>query len=245
MIYFPLSAVLSRLHRPSAPTAPATARSRRPGLTLGQGLAALILAVPLSVASGPALADPGPAPTLAQTDTTRPTLRLGDDGAAVTQVQAMLALLGYYPEAVDGQFSESTEAAVQAFQRAAGLIDDGIVGPATWRHLLPTPSTEFTPPPAPVTPDPPASSAAATSPDAAATPEADAPIDLPVLRMGTYGPAIARVQERLQDLGLYGGPLDGVFGPQTEAAVMTFQRSRQLTADGVVGPATWRALLRP
>jgi peptidoglycan hydrolase-like protein with peptidoglycan-binding domain len=160
----------------------------------------------------------------------------------------MLALLGYYPDAVDGQFTEATEAAVQAFQQAAGLSDDGIVGPATWRHLLPTPSTEFTPPPAPTSPAPPVSAAADdtdTQTTTATAPEDAAPIDLPVLRIGTYGPAITRVQERLQALGLYGGPLDGVFGPQTEAAVMTFQRSRQLTADGIVGPATWRALLRP
>jgi murein L,D-transpeptidase YcbB/YkuD len=37
--------------------------------------------------------------------------------------------------------------------------------------------------------------------------------------------------------------VDGVFGQQTRVAVVAFQRSRHLTADGVAGPATWRALL--
>ena len=37
-------------------------------------------------------------------------------------------------------------------------------------------------------------------------------------------------------------PVDGVFGPQLEAAVKDFQQGAGLAADGIVGPLTWSAL---
>lgn len=163
---------------------------------------------------------------------TRPTLRMGSTGNAVSEIQAMLVLLGYFAGPVDGRYQAATEAAVKQFQADVDLNDDGIVGPATWAKLLPTPSTELTPP-AVATPTP-------TS--AAATP--DPPVELPILRQGMSGPAVARVQETLKARGFYTSTVDGIFGPATEAAVMAFQRSVQLAADGVVGPATWQALLQ-
>lgn len=59
----------------------------------------------------------------------------------------------------------------------------------------------------------------------------------PVLKVGSRGSAVTRVQTKLAVR-----PADGIFGPMTEAAVVRFQRAHHLAADGVVGPATWRAL---
>ncbi len=53
-----------------------------------------------------------------------------------------------------------------------------------------------------------------------------------VLRRGSRGQDVARVQSHL------GLTADGVFGPQTEAAVVAWQSANGLAADGIVGPAT-------
>lgn len=62
------------------------------------------------------------------------------------------------------------------------------------------------------------------------------------LRLGASGPRVRRVQVRLGKLGFNPGAPDGRFGPATEAAVLAFQNSEGLLADGVVGPRTWNAL---
>jgi len=64
----------------------------------------------------------------------------------------------------------------------------------------------------------------------------------PVLRVGDQGEAVRQLQERLRTLGIYNGPVDGVFGPLTESAVRQVQSNNSLTVDGIVGPATWGAI---
>lgn len=63
----------------------------------------------------------------------------------------------------------------------------------------------------------------------------------PVLRRGSKGDAVVRLQISLQKLGFMVA-IDGDFGPGTEVAVARFQREQRLDIDGIVGPGTWAAL---
>ncbi|WP_067924098.1 GH25 family lysozyme [Alicyclobacillus shizuokensis] len=67
---------------------------------------------------------------------TRPTLRMGDKGADVIQLQLLLYRIGQHPGAVDGIFGVQTQSALKAFQAACGIAVDGICGPQSWSHLL-------------------------------------------------------------------------------------------------------------
>lgn len=59
------------------------------------------------------------------------------------------------------------------------------------------------------------------------------------LRLGSQGPNVRIVQSLLAKIGYNPGPIDGVFGQQTQQAVIAFQRNNGLTPDGIVGPFTW------
>jgi uncharacterized protein (TIGR02594 family) len=60
--------------------------------------------------------------------------------------------------------------------------------------------------------------------------------------LGSKGERVRALQNRLEALGFEVGQVDGDFGMRTLSAVKAFQRSKGLTADGVVGPITWQKL---
>ena len=76
-------------------------------------------------------------------------------------------------------------------------------------------------------------------------------VDLPQLKNGAEGAAVKNAQILLIDKGYYcGGRIvsgresaDGEFGPTTEKSVKSFQGKKNLSADGIIGSGTWKALL--
>ena len=67
-------------------------------------------------------------------------------------------------------------------------------------------------------------------------------VSVAILKQGSTGGEVKEVQRRLKKWGYYNGSVDGVFGAGTRAAVIAFQKKNGLTADGVVGKATYKAL---
>ncbi len=65
------------------------------------------------------------------------------------------------------------------------------------------------------------------------------------VRRGAHCPAVNQLQVALGDRGYDVGAVDGKFGGRTEAAVRRFQKQQKLSADGIVGPATARAMGLP
>jgi len=63
-----------------------------------------------------------------------------------------------------------------------------------------------------------------------------------VLKQGSSGPDVTALQTKLKQLGFDPRGVDGNFGPGTTSALIAFQKSKGLTADGKAGPATMAAL---
>ena len=61
-------------------------------------------------------------------------------------------------------------------------------------------------------------------------------------KYGSRGSEVTQIQTKLKKWGYYSGNIDGIYGTQTVNAVKYFQRKNGLTADGIAGPATLKAM---
>ena len=148
----------------------------------------------------------------ADSDKDDDSLRMGDSGSAVKDLQTKLKKLGYYDGTVDSTFGSGTYAAVRAFQKKYNLTADGVAGSETLKKLD------------------------------SAYKNVNSDKDDDSLRMGDSGSAVKDLQTKLKKLGYYDGTVDSTFGSGTYAAVRAFQKKYNLTADGVAGSETLKKL---
>ena len=165
----------------------------------------------------------GQSATVTTPVTTNPnTLKYGDSGSRVTEMQTALVKLGYNTNGVDGRFGAGTQRAVISFQKDNGLEADGLAGTKTLELLYKK---------ADGTSSSSDSSGSGTSSGLTRT-----------LRRGYTGDDVITVQQRLKELGYYTGSIDGVYGSGSIAAATAFQKNNGLKVDGLTGQSTYAAL---
>ncbi len=153
------------------------------------------------------------------------TMREGNTGDAVVDLQNRLRSMGYLSGIPSGEYDRATISAVKDFQNMNGLTADGLAGSSTRTKLF---SSDALPKNAILTPTP-APTAIATAPGT-------------TVRQGDQGDAAKSVQKRLKELGYLKGSADGKFGSASVAALIAFQKRHGLTQDGVAGAGTQNLL---
>ena len=166
-------------------------------------------------------------------------LQNGSSGNYVTVLQVIInriaqnypAIPRIYP--VDGIFGPQTEAAVRQFQSVSNLTSDGIVGQATWYKLVYlyvaiTNLSELVS-------------------EGQLYTEIQGPSTGVTLQEGSTGIAVSALQYFISIIGQFSTTIpvlqiDGIFGPQTRAAVEAAQTRFGLPVTGVVNRGTWQRL---
>ncbi len=143
---------------------------------------------------------------------TMKTIKLGDSGAPVEDVQQRLALIDLFDEtSVNGVFDDTTAAAVKAFRKKVGLPEGEEVDERTWSALV---DATFS------------------------IGDRTLYLRMPYF----HGHDVLELQQALGALGFLSGHMDGIFGASTESGVRKFQRNMGLPSDGIVGAYTFEAI---
>lgn len=165
-------------------------------------------------------------------------LKTGSSGLDVQTIQTYLNRIRQNYPAIPaitdaaGVFGDSTKAAVTKFQSIFNLTPDGIVGKSTWYKI----SNLYT--------------AVARLGELDSEGNTLGIGTVPPgtqLRIGSTGQDVITLQYLLNVIseyypGIPGPSPDGVFGSNTQQAVIAFQRAMGLNGDGIVGPLTWQSL---
>lgn len=132
-------------------------------------------------------------------------LQEGDSGTAVSQLQDQLRALGCFEGSSTGFFGSQTRDAVIQCQQQRGITPDGVVGAETYRAF----------------------GLGNSAPGTGSAQFGDR------LQLGDRGPGVRELQTQLQARGYYYGTIDGVFGADTQAAVVQLQNDAGRSPTGV------------
>jgi cell wall-associated NlpC family hydrolase len=168
------------------------------------------------------------------------TLKQGTTHADVQQLQSILKQKGYFKDSqTTTYFGPVTKKAVMDFQKANGLVVDGIVGKNTYSKLLQKSFQETAPKPAPK----PITAKPVPSKPAASTPAANT--SSKEMKLNSTGQAVMKLQQDLKFLGFFTYyKTTDYYGTITTEAVRKFQISQNLKATGVADAKTQELILK-
>ncbi|MBQ6514407.1 MAG: peptidoglycan-binding protein [Clostridia bacterium] len=160
-------------------------------------------------------------------------MKKGNTGTQVTQLQSELIRLGYLKSKASGTYDADTISAVRAFQKKNGLTANGTADKATQDLLFSGTALDAS---ATATPSP------TPTPKPTATPSPTPEIPSQTLRSGNSGSDVKILQRRLKALKYYVGTIDGKMDQETVKALKKFQKAHGLKDDGVAGKETYAIL---
>ena len=149
-----------------------------------------------------------------QTSTSTSTIPITVNINNIEDAQKQLLNLGLYKGDINGFNNSLTRNAIKEFQKLAGLVVDGILGPNT-KAALEIGENSY------------------VSLDSKVAKIVDTIV---------YSAEIEEAQKKLKELNLYSGDIDGINGKLTKNAIREFQRLSGLSVDGVYGPITKASL---
>lgn len=164
-------------------------------------------------------------------------LKQGTKSEAVRTLQQNLKTLGYYTGSVTGNFGPLTKEAVYSFQKANGLSADGIAGEKTLAAV----SSKLKGGSSSGSSNSSSSSSSSGSNNGSSSTSSLLNTSI-TLQQGTKNDEVLKLQNMLTSLGFYTGNKTGNFGEKTADAVIAYQKSKGLTADGIAGKKTLAAI---
>ena len=189
------------------------------------GVATVSLQEKLFISTAPVYVPSPDAEPTADASSIYPALVRGDKNTDVQKLQRRLIELGYLSGTADGVFGANTENAVKAFQAQLGLSQTGVAS-ASMQVKLYSESAPY----APVQTTP--------IPTQAPTQPPQTSIDYQQLEPGDQGDEVARMQNRLKELGYFTGNATGKYYKETTSAVQRFQAAVNLQQTGIASSAT-------
>ncbi len=176
-------------------------------------------------------------------------LKYGDKGDDVKEIQDYLIAQNLLHAEADGFYGASTVNAIKDFQTALGLTADGVCGKTTYKLLRAAAYDEID-----VTtfklgdyvPEPSNAPSSIVAPILSAVNVVSEVTQQAgigdIIKLGMKGDGVSYVQTRLSELGYFDGDANGICDESTINALKKFQKSRGITADGICGKRTYRAL---